>query len=1241
MDSQTPHHARPHPHLYTALPPAAQLQQRTANSTPISSPGLFSPLNMRPSMSFGSQPVSEGATPLGATPSPFLHPLQTHKVRETHTANVDRDFTTGRKLINQYEVIEEIGRGQHGKVKRARNLETGESVAIKIIPRLSKSRRLGRVSAVDPQQNTKREIAILKKIRHPNIVALLEVIDDPELRKIYMVLEHVELGEIVWRKKGLPHICAWERRRVEREMRGEQLSQEEEEYGRLLEHRLMIKELKRAKAKSKSASNIDYWSLEYGATDDEELDPRPYQLGQDLSIRSRPSAQQIARSRDNSRAPSRSVSGKSLSRAGTSESSDLDLASLHDEDDLETPSALRSNPGSMSALGEASVPGSLEDPAFRARSPSMADSIISHMSSVDYNAQAHDPFADDFSYVPCFTMEQARTTFRDTVLGLEYLHYEGVVHRDIKPANLLWTKDYRVKISDFGVSYFGRPIREGEPDDTVSESEARDFDDDRELSRTVGTPAFFAPELCYTDLEREPPKVSEQIDVWSLGVTLYCLIFARIPFMAEDEFSMFKKIATEDVYIPTRRLKPVEPITVPTQTSLYQRVNREPYRDDDDLVYEEIDDLLIDLLKRMLTKNPEKRIRLREVKRHPWVVQGIDNLIAWIDDTDPSRRTAGRKIQVDDREIGRAVVPLTFLERARSVVKKAVGKVMHSRSERAESASRRRATSSAASSAEGSPSNVPGTPYNRDTRRKSLRGDDYFATITQLPTEHPLAQSVTASPRDSPREEGVGLSQSQPGSFGDLAAKHMASPPEARAREESSSWHQPGFQRPLTRHVHARSITNAFLALTPPLQESATVPPTPLGGLEEDDPIASLRTTRDARAAADDASRSRSMDRAGLVFANADKRAEAKVGLSSTHAPGNLLWSKQPRPARSTDLSKEFNAGTGLYLSRAKTVSQHAQQKSESNIQIRRRAETVLEERPSTAHRIQDIPDGKTPPPRVYNSSNSDSFARAQEQLFRRQRQEHEDKTRRRQAAELGKNKDPAGIPCPPSPDDEHPPMQRVCSSREDIAATGGVSSKSTSFGAIATPLTSPSDIMSPIGSHTSNTARDVKDSMLAFQSDPSLPALLSGASSVSADVEGEFLGNPGVVNNGPSLVDTTESLTPPALNKEPLAGFPLEHQELRDPQEGESGAIPVHLDAGASKAARTSPLARATKLGDDEDDDSDSDEGLLMFKAKRRPPKEAQAASSTRGPMNVRRRDTNTSIASTETAKKVAVHSD
>ena len=92
----------------------------------------------------------------------------------------------------------------HGKVKLARNLETGDNVAIKIIPRFSKKRRLGKVTAMSPQDKTKKEIAILKKIRHPNVVALLEVIDDPELKKIYMVLNSWEaVTEILERQASI------------------------------------------------------------------------------------------------------------------------------------------------------------------------------------------------------------------------------------------------------------------------------------------------------------------------------------------------------------------------------------------------------------------------------------------------------------------------------------------------------------------------------------------------------------------------------------------------------------------------------------------------------------------------------------------------------------------------------------------------------------------------------------------------------------------------------------------------------------------------------------------------------------------------------------------------------------------------------------------------------------------------------------------------------------------------------
>ena len=234
----------------------------------------------------------------------------------THKALVDLDYTTGRKIINQYEVIEELGRGMHGKVKLARSLETGENVAIKIIPRFSKKRRLGKVTA-SPQDKTKREIAILKKIRHPNVVALLEVIDDPELKKIYMVLEHVELGEIVWRRKGLPSICAIERQRVEREMRGEHPNMDEEieqyQYLQMRERRQQIRDLKRAKMQQAQRGPEDFWSLEYGAANE---DDSPIQATHSqtrdsedpLNLTARHTPISPAGSRTTSQAPSRTQS---------------------------------------------------------------------------------------------------------------------------------------------------------------------------------------------------------------------------------------------------------------------------------------------------------------------------------------------------------------------------------------------------------------------------------------------------------------------------------------------------------------------------------------------------------------------------------------------------------------------------------------------------------------------------------------------------------------------------------------------------------------------------------------------------------------------------------------------------------------------------------------------------------------------------------------------------------------------
>jgi [calcium/calmodulin-dependent protein kinase] kinase len=1141
----------------------------------------------------------------------------------THKAQIEQDFITGRKLINQYEVIEEIGRGVHGKVKLARSLDTGDYVAIKIIQRFSKKRRLGRVT-VSPEDKTKREIAILKKIRHANVVGLLEVIDDPELKKIYMVLEHVELGEITWRKKGVPQICLYERRRIEREQKGEKDTGDDEKYFKMIERRRQRKETQRAKLTQLHGGPTDYWSLEHG-TDDEDLEmalsrQTTHDSTQNLS-RSYQSATlsnpgSTAASRTASRAPSRTSSRSHTPLP------EYDMGPLDSDNEDETPGPLPtiSNHGSSSAL-EGTYYGSYPDePPYRGRSPSMADSIISHMSSVD--DVPHDAFEEDYSYVPCFTLDQARSTFRDTVLGLEYLHYEGIVHRDIKPANLLWTKDHRVKISDFGVSYFGRPIREGEIEENVSEADATDFDDDLELAKTVGTPAFFAPELCYTDTEGDPPKITEQIDVWSLGVTLYCLIFARIPFLADDEWQLFKCIAKNEVYIPKRRLRAVDPALSASQTNLMSLSKRTgpstgPYRDDAELVYEDIDTELHDLLKRMLVKDPAERMKLREVKRHPWVLKGIDNIIGWLDDSDPSRRTAGKRIQVDTQELERAVVPITFLERARSALKKTVNKVIGvTRSDTRSEGSRRRAVSSATSSGTDNLQS-PITPVLRDSRRASLRGDEsYFASVADMghrePYEHPLAQSLTASPDLSGKEGdlfALDFAQQQQSSSVGATPKRIPSgtssdfdprpgPPDRTVSAAAS------IQTVIHRgHAHSKSVTH-----TPKqsmVQNDGAITPGPFtdhtGGIFSGE---LWNRGRDALAEIEEgtASRARSVDRS--LFESENKHAEPSVAMSDAIAPGHFEHSttvNQP-PSRSEDVSPPNKVHDKPlpsplffqpYMVHAHQV-QAVQSASTPSFPHTIYAASNLDERPSTASKT---PEGKTPVVRTYGASTPESFKRAQETNERRRQLEADAEKKRQELAALALYKDDVFPECPPSPDDEifHQRQQeeaKRAQSYSSVTSTGMASA------------TSPSDATSPISSVNLSSQERI------FPSVPSLPALISGASSVSADPEGEFLQRPGFIRPEVATAHSTpETLTPPALSKQSTIDSPTTMEAddtiLLSPDVDDEGYN-----------GETDTVA-------DQEDDSDSDEGLTMT---RRKPKKTVLP----------RRGTNASVGSTETAKKV-----
>ncbi|KAI8068130.1 kinase-like domain-containing protein [Gilbertella persicaria] len=237
---------------------------------------------------------------------------------------------------------------------------------------------------------------------------------------------------------------------------------------------------------------------------------------------------------------------------------------------------------------------------------------------------------DEQNHRPVLSMDQARSIFRDVVSGLDYLHYQGIIHRDIKPANLLLTHDHIVKISDFGVSYFNQHLAgiHSQYDDEI----------DRELAETAGTPAFFAPELCssvenYTTQDNR--HITKAIDVWALGVTLYCLVYGRCPFTAATEFELFDIIPTAPLVFPT-------PEEIGFQTP----------------------ETLKDLFERLLAKQPENRITLEQIKHHPWVVEDLQDPTVWWKEADP---TLYKAVEVTDEEVSQAV---TIMDRLRKSIRR-------------------------------------------------------------------------------------------------------------------------------------------------------------------------------------------------------------------------------------------------------------------------------------------------------------------------------------------------------------------------------------------------------------------------------------------------------------------------------------------------------------------------------------------------------------------------------------------
>ncbi|KAL6508818.1 Serine/threonine-protein kinase grik2 [Orobanche hederae] len=200
--------------------------------------------------------------------------------------------------------------------------------------------------------------------------------------------------------------------------------------------------------------------------------------------------------------------------------------------------------------------------------------ILSHPNIVNLVEVIDDPTVDHFYMVLEYVEGKwvcegagglgehtARKYLRDMVSGLIYLHAHNIVHGDIKPDNLLVTASGTVKIGDFSVSQV--------------------FEDNNdELRRSPGTPVFTAPECCLGVTYN-----GKAADTWAVGVTLYCFILGKYPFLGETLQDTYDKIVNNPLLLP-----------------------------------DGMSPLLKDLLEGLLCKDPKQRMTLVNVAQHAWVV---------------------------------------------------------------------------------------------------------------------------------------------------------------------------------------------------------------------------------------------------------------------------------------------------------------------------------------------------------------------------------------------------------------------------------------------------------------------------------------------------------------------------------------------------------------------------------------------------------------------------------------------
>ena len=156
-----------------------------------------------------------------------------------------------------------------------------------------------------------------------------------------------------------------------------------------------------------------------------------------------------------------------------------------------------------------------------------------------------------------FSESESFNFFIQIINAVYYLHQNNIIHRDIKPENILIAKNNKLKLCDFGWAK-----------ELTLENR----------STFCGTVEYMAPEIVGSE------NYDCSVDIWSLGILMYELLFGHSPFKGKNTKSIILNIKNHE------------------------------------LIYEKpISNLCKDLIKKLLNINPQKRLKIKDILDHPFI----------------------------------------------------------------------------------------------------------------------------------------------------------------------------------------------------------------------------------------------------------------------------------------------------------------------------------------------------------------------------------------------------------------------------------------------------------------------------------------------------------------------------------------------------------------------------------------------------------------------------------------------